>query len=109
MMLLALHSAVGAPRVSLSVSETATHMVFDCTSTVSPATSVIWLRDGTPIQKDRHHIMEQYLTDRGSSTYGNLLMIPVAMVLRGRYSCNVRNDLGVGMDHQEICKQLLIN
>ena len=101
-------SLLGKPRISsLTVSETVTDVVFNCTSTESPATSVTWLRDGTAIQNDVHHVLEQHLIDRRLSTYDNLLIIRTPTILSGRYNCSVNNTLGVaepqGLD---ICKLL---
>ena len=96
---------LGKPRISsLTVSETVTDVVFNCTSTESPATTVTWLKDGTAIQNDVHHALEQHLMDRRLSIYDNLLIIPIPTILSGTYRCNISNVFGVAEAHMEICK-----
>lgn len=97
----------GKPVVTMNVSERTTEVVFSCVSSGSPATNVIWLRDGTEIQMDQYHKMEQHITDRGSSTYDNILKISKAVLSSGTYSCNISNDLGYSLRQREISKLYL--
>ena len=98
---------IGKPRISsLTVSRTVVDVIFNCTSTESPATRVTWLRDGVEIQDDVYNVMEQHLIDRRLSTYDNLLIIPSTRIVNARYSCNVSNTIGSAMAHIEISKLL---
>lgn len=93
--------------VTMNVSETATEVVFICVSSKSPATNVMWLRDGTEIRIDQSHKMEQHILtdhDRRLSTYHNILKILKTELISGTYSCNVSNVLGNSVAQREISK-----
>ena len=85
----------------LMVNKTDSYMDFNCTSTGSPATDVMWLRNDVIIQA----VTQQIIRDRHSSTYENLIRIPISELSTGRYSCNVSNVIGWDEDHTEISKQ----
>ena len=68
-----------------------------CISSVSPATRVVWMRDGVPLTTDgsSHYSLSQTVSHRPTSTYHNVLMIDdTAPGVAGNYTCNVSNDLG---------------
>ena len=63
-----------------------------CVSEGGPATTVIWWRDGEPVQEDSNHTTSQIIVDTSKNTiYNNTLRI------RGReggqYKCSVSNNL----------------
>lgn len=105
---------IGEPKATLTVTATYTqdYVVFNCTSSRSPATNVTWLRNGSVIQEDTHHhtiIMEQRLGERSSSTYENILRVSTSVLTSGRYNCCVSNALGGNQTHVDIivCKLLV--
>ena len=65
-----------------------------CVSEGSPATSVVWMRDGQPLNNSStgRYSLSQSITDRETSEYTNVLV--VARMVAGVYSCTVANDLG---------------
>ena len=68
-----------------------------CISSVSPATRVVWMRDGVPLTTDgsSHYSLSQTVSHRSTSTYHNVLMIRhTAPGVAGNYTCTVSNDLG---------------
>ncbi len=67
-----------------------------CTSTTSPATTVVWTKDGTILSFDgTPYQHSQVVTDRQSSTYDNILTstgTPASTL--GKYTCTVSNRFG---------------
>lgn len=72
----------------VTVQHTNTIIVLNCSSSRSPATNVIWLRDDQVIEEDHYH---QILRDAERVVYDNLLMIPGTVIESGLYEC-VIND-----------------
>ena len=67
----------------------------NCTSTDSPATTVIWTKDGE-LLSDYSYLMHQILRDGVTSTYENLIDIDADLdELVGMYSCSILNSAGV--------------
>ena len=67
----------------------------NCVTSQSPASSVIWMKDGEVIMESNTHRMSQILDNGATSTYFNLLEInsgPYGII--GEYSCMVSNALG---------------
>ena len=67
-----------------------------CVSTVSPATTVSWMKDGQPLTPDgsSYYTLTQTVTDRTTSTYSNVLTVSEGTAVAGNYICTVTNDLG---------------
>ena len=67
-----------------------------CTTTGSPATTVTWMKDGSPLDIDgTTYSMEQNVTVRANSTYDSVLTINDGNRNDlGTYSCEVQNALG---------------
>ena len=66
-----------------------------CTSTGSPATTVTWTKDDTPLANSETVHMSQILTDATAGAYDNLLSIDASpTAVTGLYSCAVENSLG---------------
>ena len=67
-----------------------------CVSTVSPATTVSWMKDGQPLTTDgsSYYTLTQTVTDRTNSTYSNVLTASNGTGVAGNYTCTVTNDLG---------------
>ena len=67
-----------------------------CVSTVSPATTVSWMKDGQPLTTDgsSYFTLTQTVTDRTTSTYSNVLTVSEGTGVAGTYNCTVTNDLG---------------
>ena len=66
-----------------------------CVSSGSPATTVLWKKDGQRLVQSHIHQMTQILQNGATSTYYNLLTVnsgPYALI--GDYSCEVSNILG---------------
>ena len=85
----------GAPSVtSLTVIQSSNTSVFtlNCTSTDSPATTVIWTKDGSVLSADSGY---QVLRDGSTSTYDTLLTMDSSPdELVGTYTCSVLNSAG---------------
>ena len=72
-----------------------------CTSTGSPATTVTWMKDGSPLVIDgTTYSMQLTVIGRSTSTYDNVLTISTTDSVVGVYTCTVENALG--MDSTEI-------
>ena len=70
-------------------------LTLNCTSTGSPAQSVIWRKDGTGLTNDSSYMTTQILRNGVSATYDNLLAVSAApSELVGVYSCTVQDSLG---------------
>ena len=69
-----------------------------CVSTVSPATTVSWMKDGQPltVEDSTYYTLTQTVTDRATSTYSNVLTVSeeVPGSVAGTYNCTVSNELG---------------
>lgn len=90
--------------MTLVLNETSTHiMVFNCTSSESAATHVTWLKDGIQLTSSGFE-MVQYIKKRNTSTYENLLKIPLLNLTSGSYTCNVSNQVGHSHDELNISK-----
>ena len=64
----------------------------NCTSTDSPATTVLWTKDGEVLSDDAEY---QILRDGATATYDTLLSVdstPEELV--GAYTCSVLNSAG---------------
>ena len=67
----------------------------NCTSTSSPATTVIWSKNSRILTTNETYRMTQILRDGSSSTYDNFLTILSSPSdLLGTYRCTVVNSLG---------------
>lgn len=67
-----------------------------CTSTNSPATIVVWTKEGRRLTKDGGtYRLTQIVTDRRASTYDNIFT-PTGTLdsVVGSYTCNVSNRFG---------------
>ena len=69
-----------------------TEVVFNCSSSGSPATNVVWSRNGELIDEDNQHQMEQILRNRQMVVYDNLLKISANLIDSGTYRCRVNNS-----------------
>lgn len=70
-------------------------LVLNCTSTGSPALSVVWRKDGTSLTSSSAYMTTQTLRDGVSATYDNLLSVTaIPSELVGVYSCIVQDSLG---------------
>ena len=69
--------------------------MFNCTSTGSPATNVIWRKNGASLVNDSSYVATQILRNGISATYDNILDILNATPseLVGVYSCTVQDYL----------------
>lgn len=67
-----------------------------CTSATSPATSVLWTKDGTVLSMDGSpYHLTQVVTDRRTSTYNNMLTLAGDLErIEGDYTCTVSNRFG---------------
>ncbi len=81
---------------SLQRDKSADRFTLICTSTTSPATTVVWTKDGTTLSFDgTPYQHSQVVTNRQSSTYKNILtssVHPASVV--GYYTCTVSNSFG---------------
>ncbi len=85
-----------APVVTSLRKIASTKFTLICTSTTSPATTVVWTKDGTTLSfEGSPYQHSQVVTNRRSSTYDNILTSngdPSNAV--GRFTCSVRNRFG---------------
>ena len=84
-----------APTVSSlrAVSSNSSLFTLDCASTGSPATTVIWTKDGNLLST---YLTYQILRDGVAATYDNFVEIDADLVdLPGTYSCRVLNSAGL--------------
>lgn len=66
-----------------------------CTSTGSPPTIVIWMKDGTLLENNGIYQMFQILRNGTTATYDNYLLVnSTSSTLPGTYSCTIANLLG---------------
>ena len=83
--------------VSLTLESSASSSTLTCTSTGSPATTVLWTRNGQPVSIDETtYKLTQTVTDRAASTYENVLTInqPLNNIHGSNFTCTVSNTLG---------------
>ncbi len=77
-----------------------------CVSTTSPATTVVWEKDGITLSMDgAHYQHSQMVTDRMSSTYQNNLTStgdPDSVTVVGNYTSTVSNIFGSSSMNIEI-------
>ena len=66
--------------------------VFNCSSSNSPATNVVWLRENKVIEEDNYHQVNQILRDPVRIVYDNLLMISDMVIESGLYKCVVNDS-----------------
>ena len=90
-------SHAGLPRVS-SVQVTfgtTSPLALNCTSTGSPALTVVWTKDGRALPSDLSYTTNQVLRDGTSATYDNFLLVSgYYSELVGIYNCIVHDSLG---------------
>ncbi len=74
-----------------------TSFTVNCTSTGSPATSVLWTKDGQLISAEEGVYDEtQVLFDATTATYFNLLTVYAEPEdILGQYTCSVNNSIGI--------------
>ena len=87
----------GQPNVtSLEHVTNGTSFTLNCTSTGSPASTVMWTKDGTLLQISHSYQTTQIMADGDSATYYNLLTVfSEPEYLLGTYGCSVLNTVGV--------------
>ena len=82
-----------------------------CVSTVSPATTVSWMKDGQPLTTDgsSYYTLTQTVTDRTTSTYSNVLTVSEAANggVAGTYTCTVANELGSNSSDLEVAGEFV--
>lgn len=67
----------------------------NCTSTGSPATTVVWTKDSQVLSRVEDFVATQILRDGVNATYDNLLTIHSGPTnLTGVYDCTVINSVG---------------
>ena len=75
--------------------ESAAALTLNCTSTRSPAMTVVWRKDGASLANSSSYMTTQILRDGVSATYDNILDINAAPSdVIGVYSCTVQDSLG---------------
>ena len=84
------------PPIILDLTYQEENRTLTCVSTVSPATTVSWMKDGQPLTTDgsSYYTLTQTVTDRNTSTYSNVLTVSNGTGVAGTYNCTVTNDLG---------------
>ena len=87
-----------APVSVVSLQRTTGHspnFTLNCTSTGSPATTVIWRKDETVLSSGGQYEMIQTLQDGVTATYENILVVSgTPSALLGVYSCSILNEIG---------------
>ena len=71
-------------------------LTLNCTSTASPAMSVVWRKDGSSLaNSSSSYNTSQQLRNGVTATYDNILSINAApSELAGAYSCIIHDSLG---------------
>ena len=70
-------------------------LALNCTSTGSPALTVVWTKDGSTLPNDLAYTTTQILRGGTTSTYDNLLEIGgYYSTIAGVYSCIIHDSLG---------------
>lgn len=91
------HCLLALPRVSsLQLESNSTSaLTLNCTSTDSPAVTVVWRKDGLVLTNLSTYAASQIMRDGLSATYDNLLdIIAEPSELAGTYSCIIHDSLG---------------
>ncbi len=91
------NSSAATPVVtSLYQSSSSSQFTLICTSTTSPATTVMWTKDGTTLSFDgTPYQHSQVVTNRQFSTYDNVLTsVGDPASVAGYYTCTVSNIIG---------------
>ena len=87
-----------APVSVVSLQRTTGHspnFTLNCTSTGSPATTVIWRKDEMVLSNGGQYEMTQTLQDGVTATYKNILAVSgTPSALLGVYSCSILNEIG---------------
>ncbi len=85
-----------APVVTALQSIAASQFTLICTSTTSPATTVVWTKDGITLSFDgTPYQHSQVVTNRQTSTYDNILTSNgTDASTSGSYTCTVSNRFG---------------
>lgn len=89
--------SLALPRVSSLqlVTDNGAALALNCSSTGSPATNVIWRKDGASLPNNTIYTTTKVLTNGVTATYDNLLYISgTPSELVGLYSCIVHDSLG---------------
>lgn len=74
---------------------TSSPLALNCTSTGSPAFTVVWTKDGRALPNDLIFATNQILRSGTSATYDNLIEISgYYSELVGVYSCIIHDSLG---------------
>ena len=92
---------------SLDHGSSGDNFTITCTSTGSPATSVTWTRDGTPLTTDG--VAYQTLRDGTTATYDNYLVVdegPAALA-GSSFACSTTNEINTATDTLTINGQTL--
>ena len=77
------------------VSGTDSALTLNCTSTGSPATTVVWTKNGSALSSGGLYESTQILRDPTTATYDNLITATAAPVdLIGLYACIVQDSIG---------------
>ena len=77
------------------VTDSSSALTLNCTSTGSPALTVVWRKDETFLTNLSTYTARQILRDGLSATYDNLLEIKAEpSELAGTYSCIIHDSLG---------------
>ena len=87
----------GLPRIlSLqNVRNITSALLLNCTSTGSPASSVVWVRDGVSVADNEAYSTCQILRDGVTATYDNILIANAGpFELTGTYMCIIHDSLG---------------
>ncbi len=92
-----------APVITLLERNYSSQFTITCISTTSPATTVIWMKDGNNLAMDGAYQLTQVMTNRRSSIYNNILTsIGHPDTFPGNYTCAVYNTLGNSTESIEI-------
>ncbi len=94
--LLYYHHAATPSVTALQQTDLSSQFTLICTSTTSPATTVVWTKDGTTLSfGGTPYQHSQVVTDRRSSTYDNILTSTGDLASSvGYYTCTVSNRFG---------------
>ena len=77
----------------MAVNSNSSRFSINCTSSDSPATTVIWAKDGVRLSS---YPMYQILRDGVTATYDNIVEIDADVdELAGTYSCTILNSVGL--------------
>ena len=80
---------------SLQLVANSAAMTLNCTSTGSPAQSVVWRKDGSTVTLNSSFVVSQILRNGVSATYDNILAANATPSdLVGVYSCIIHDSLG---------------